>query len=209
MRDGVFVTGGGSGTSSHGDARDVVVVPWFAWPVPPGERNPALRPVRDDEVEELDDVGPDDDWLTRAEPPLPRPRAGASEGATFVSRELGRALKERRWELHLSQRVYARRTGRAQGTVSKLERGLLSLTVGELIALVLETGRVVRLHVLPDGAVDDPVRERTSVTPVGVDGSVRVAVGSPRSSAAVGRGAGPPPGPPPGPPAGRGLGPIS
>jgi hypothetical protein len=153
-------------------------VPWYAWPVPPGERNPALRPVREGEVEELDEEpGPADDVLGLAPPADLRRMNGPAEGAAFVALELGRALKSRRWALHLGQRAFARRLGWAQGRVSKLERGRQSLTVEDVIQLALETRSVVRLHVVPDGAVDDGYHERTSVTPVGDAGSVRLAVG--------------------------------
>lgn len=165
------------------DDRGSTDVPWYAWPVRAGERNPALRPVREGEVEELDEEpGSADASLAPAVPADIGRVTSPAEGAAFVATELGRALKARRWALHLGQRAFARRVGWAQGKVSKLERGRQSLTVEDVIELALQTRRVVRLHVVPDGVVDDGYHERTSVTPVGDAGSVRVAVG---------RGAGP------------------
>lgn len=157
-------------------------------PRPPGPRNPALRPVEEHEVEELDDVDPDADWVT---PPAPRSRnpavpgrsdprrsTAAAEGAALVARAIGRALKADRWALHLSQAAYARRSRRSQGSVSKLERGRSPLAMQEVIGLALETGRSIRLEVVPDREAFGSGEEMVHSVQLGADGYVAVAVGA-------------------------------
>lgn len=172
-------------------------------PRPPGPRNPALRPVEEHEVEELDDVDPDADWVT---PPAPRSRnpavlgrsdpqasdsrrsdprtsdprrsTAAAEGAALVARAIGRALKADRWALHLSQAAYARRSRRSQGSVSKLERGRSPLAMQEVIELALETGRSIRLEVVPDREAFGSGEEMVHSVQLGADGYVAVAVGA-------------------------------
>ncbi|MEV4420449.1 helix-turn-helix transcriptional regulator [Patulibacter sp. NPDC049589] len=181
----------------------------------------ALRPVQEDEYEELDEDPSAWDPTSAAgrrpaaDPPALRP-AGPSKGAGIVRAALGRAVKRRRWVLHESQDAYARRTGRSQGVLSRIERGRKDLSVRDLIAIAQETGRTVRLQVVPDGAVVDVSREVATSARLGTDGSVRVALG-PEPETAPWRGFGPPPAPPtgarPGPravsPAGRWPGPFS
>lgn len=195
--------------------------PWAVRRVPRMNGDEALRPVQEDEYEELDeDLSAWDPTsaagrYAAADPPAIRP-AGPSKGAGIVHAALGRAVKRRRWALHESQDAYARRTGRSQGMVSRLERGRKDLSVRELIALAQETGRTVRLQIVPDGTVVEVSREVTTSARLGTDGSVRVALG-PDPEIASWRGFGPPPAPPagarPGPrvvsPAGRRPGPFS
>lgn len=164
---------------SHGSGpRPEIPVPWFAWPTHPGDEAIALRPVPEDEIEELDEIGPDDGWVT--DPRLRIvPRSDRIDGAALVARAVGRAVKAHRWSLRLSQEAYGRRTGRRQGTVSRLEAGRLPLSVADLVELALETGRSVRIHVLPDDGAADGTIERIETTPLGSAGSVRLAVGTP------------------------------
>jgi DNA-binding XRE family transcriptional regulator len=156
-------------------SRPIVPVPWFATPVPE-QGNPALRPVPEDEIEELDEIGP---WELR--PARRRPVElriwDPHHGSGLVAGAVGRALKAHRWSLRLTQREYARRTGRGQGTVSRLERGSSPLSVPDLIELAFETGRTITVQVMPDNT---RVAERGPVEylRVGTNGSVRVSVGA-------------------------------
>ena len=164
----------------------------------------ALRPVREDEVEELDDDLSAFDltawWLradgqravarvdaasssdapartspgTSARPSRPMTASAAS---LHVARRVGPAIKARRWRLGESQEAYARRTRRAQSLVSLLERGRRPLSLTELIEIAVETGRTVRLDILPDPGDLDVATEHVTQTRLGPSGVVRVAIG--------------------------------
>ncbi len=163
-----------------------IAVPWYTTALEPGVGREALRPVRGDEVEELDDDLSAFDltaWWLRpdghravATPGPPRP-VSASAASLHVARRVGPAVKARRWRLGESQELYARRTRRAQSLVSVLERGRRPLSVTELIEIAVETGRTVRLDILPDASALDPATEHVTQTPLGASGVVRVAVG--------------------------------
>lgn len=157
--------------------RPAIPVPWFAWRTRPGDEAIALRPVPEDEIEELDELGPLDGWVTDPRPPVV-PREDRLDGAALVSRALGRAVKAHRWSLHLTQEAYGRRTGRRQGTVSHIENGHAPLSVADLVDLAVETGRSVRIDVFPDDGAATAENERIDVTTFGMAGSVRIAVGA-------------------------------
>jgi hypothetical protein len=249
-----------------GSSAGTSAVPWYATPLEPGVRREALRPVPEDEVEELDDDLSAYDltawWLrpdghravaaidavsgtgTRSSPGVdampgtgPRaspgtgiasgpesvresrpdgpaspearpygpasPEAGraargrrpltAAAASLHVSRRLGPAIKARRWRLGESQGTYARRTRRAQSLVSVLERGRRPLSLTELIEIAVETGRTVRLDILPDRAGLDVATERVTETTLGATGVVRVARPGARSGRRGARGRGPAP----------------
>jgi transcriptional regulator with XRE-family HTH domain len=153
---------------------DVIPVPWFATPVPPGHGYPALRPVPEDEIEELDELPP---WYPNMPEPPPAERPGGrAEACALVALAAGRAIRARRRELRLSQAAYGRRTGRTQGTVSRLERGRLALTVSDVVRIALETGRSIRMDVVPDDAARGNAGRRDQMR-LGHAGSVRVQVG--------------------------------
>lgn len=196
-------------------------LPWYAVPVLTTSRNPSLRPVTEGEYEELDDdpgwwpsaaAGGTNDQGDRSpdhrpspagsdpagNPPLAAGTRAAGDpagGARAVAVAVGRAVKARRWAAHESQKAYAARTGRDQGRLSRLERGLSRLSVEDLVAIAAETGRTIRLQIVPDGIDVDAGGERVDAARLGDDGSVRVAVGPAPPGDARWRGIGPVAGP--------------
>jgi transcriptional regulator with XRE-family HTH domain len=153
-------------------------IPWYATAAVDRCRNPALRPVPEGEIEELDeDLREWDVTRVREDPRRLRPAVDPRAASSCVAVEVGRALKARRWAVGESQEAYGRRTGRDQARVSRLERGLRDLTVRELVELSLETGRSIRINVFPDEECAGLSGERVADVRLADSGFLRVGVG--------------------------------